>query len=130
MPHQRHATGTRREGAHKVPFFFGPPFAYASLSVFVCARCARGTVVDLEWLLGVIWQAEEPANPETHGCFVSSCALLLIARVCARRHNGRISRFELNAGMRNVQYARKREKHCGRHEKNRLFNFIYPLISF
>lgn len=77
------------------PFFFGPPFVYAS----PCAVCVwtrsgnRGG--SRKWLLGVIWQAEEPASPESTWTFsVVVCVSTYSAMPGACRHNGRISRFE------------------------------------
>lgn len=58
--------------------------ARVSVCLSACVRqCARGTVVDTEWLLGVIWQAEEPANPENTWVFcVVVCAPTYSASPC------------------------------------------------
>lgn len=66
----RLAHDARQGGAHKVPPFFSARPSYMRVRGAVCVWTRSGNRGgSSEWLLGVIWQAEEPANPESTWTF-------------------------------------------------------------
>lgn len=83
----------------RCPFFFWAPYASARARVClsVCLSVYAGVLEGPWWIQSgnsvSSGKQRSRQTPKTHGCFVSSCALLLITR--ARLvHNGRIGRFE------------------------------------